>query len=79
MRELANIFVLPPWAANPDVAPCYLSALRRLVNEFSESLPTAQLLLDNWHALEALRAKRPTATPVDPFRDFWPWYAEVHD
>ncbi len=79
MRAFANVFLVPHWAAGPDVAPHYWSALRRLVTECSESVPTAQLLLENWHGLATLDDKQAGQSSADPFRDFWPWYSEVSD
>ncbi len=75
MTDLADVLLLPPWADDPAISRHYFSALRRLVNEFSQSAPTAQLLLENWHALARLHPR--TATGSDPFQDFWPWYAEI--
>ncbi len=79
MRPLENVFLLPAWAADPDIAPHYWVALRKLVTECSESVAAAQLLLENWHGLGG-RGDGPVMTPsAEPFRDFWPWYSEVSD
>ncbi len=79
MTALSNVFILPSWAQDPDMAPRYWSVLRRLVTEYSESVGTAQLLLENWHRLGALAAEPVATQAADPFRDFWPWYSEIAD
>ncbi len=69
---LADI-CLPSWAADPEIAPQYHSALRRLIVQFEESVGTGQQLLDAWHRFEGGRS----IVHGDAFRDFWPWYADT--